>query len=202
MTEGEMTNNNRPAASILRALRCRDGIAATEFALVLPLMALIFFGMLEASDLMTVKRRLANAANSLVDLVAQEPTLEVAQLNDSMIGVTRLLEPTDTSTLKINVVSVIKGPNPNDRPTVHWSRDNRGGEPYAAGDRFDGLEDETTINSNASLLVVEFDYEYESGLSGRVFTMPFDFLQKAKRWPRKSLRVQLCQTPDPATCTS
>lgn len=186
----------------LQAAKCRSGIAATEFALVLPLMALLFFGMLEASDLLTVKRRLANASNSLVDLIAQEPSITAAQLDDSIIGVTRLLEPTNTSTLTIKIVSVIKGPNPGDKPTVHWSRDEDGATPYLAGAVYAGLDDETTLNSNASLLVVEFDYEYDSGISGRVFQTPFDFAQKAARWPRKSSRVQLCATADPATCTS
>lgn len=185
-----------------RAARCRRGVAAVEFAMVLPIMALLFFGMLEASDLLTVKRRLANASNSLVDLIAQEPSITAAQLDDSIIGVTRLLEPTDTSTLTIKIVSVVKGPNPGDKPTVHWSRDEDGQTPYAAGSVYAGLEDETTLNSNASLLVVEFDYEYDSGISGRVFQTPFDFAQKAMRWPRKSTRVQFCATADPATCTS
>lgn len=188
--------------AVRAAARCRNGIAATEFALILPLMALIFFGMLEASDLLTVKRRLANASNSLVDLIAQEPTITAAQIDDSVIGVTRLLEPTDTSTLEINIVSLVKGPNPGDRPRVHWSRDKNGAAPYAVGDVYDKLEDETTLNPSASLLVVEFDYAYDSGLTGQVFSTPFDFSQRAMRWPRKSARVQLCQTADPATCTS
>jgi Flp pilus assembly protein TadG len=180
----------------------RDGVAATEFAMVLPVMALLFFGMLEASDLLTVKRRIANASNSLVDLVAQEPTITVGQLNDAIVGVVRMMEPTDTSAMSVKVLSLIKGPNPNDPVTVHWSKDDQGAEPYAAGDAYTGLEDDTSINANASLLVVEIDYEYDSGYSGRVFTMPFDFEQKAKRWPRKSTRVQLCQTTDLATCTN
>ncbi|MFZ5616771.1 MAG: TadE/TadG family type IV pilus assembly protein [Pseudomonadota bacterium] len=188
--------------SLSEAAACRRGIAAVEFAMVLPIMALLFFGMLEASDLLTVKRRLANASNSLVDLIAQEPSITVAQLDDSVIGVTRLLEPTDTSTLSIRVVSLVRGPNPGDPATVHWSRDENGATPYAAGSVYAGLDDDETINSNASMLVVEFDYDYNSGLSGRVFTTPFNFAQKAKRWPRKSTRVQLCQTSDPATCTS
>lgn len=189
-------------ARMAAAGRCRSGMAATEFALVLPIMALLFFGTLEASDLLTVKRRLANASNSLVDLIAQEPTITISQLNDSMIGVTRLLEPTDTSALTINVISLTKGPNPGDKPLVHWSRDKNGAAPYAVGSIYDKLGDESTLNANASLIVVEFDYQYDSGLTHYVFSTPFDFAERAMRWPRKSARVQLCQSSDPATCTS
>ncbi|MEZ5895231.1 MAG: TadE/TadG family type IV pilus assembly protein [Parvularculaceae bacterium] len=183
-------------------IRAREGVAATEFAMVLPLMALLFFGMLEASDLLTVKRRIANASNSLVDLVAQEPTITVDQLNDAIIGVVRMLEPTDTSTMSVNVLSLVKGPNPGDPVKVHWSRDDQGATPYAAGDVYAGLEDDTALNAAASLLVVEVDYEYDSGYAGRVFTTPYDFKQKAKRWPRKSTRVQLCQTTQMSSCTN
>lgn len=182
--------------------RCSDGLAAVEFALVLPLMLLLFFGALEASDLLTVKRRIANAGNSLADLVSHEPNITVAQLNDSIIGVTRLLEPTDTSTLEIRITSVIKGPVETDPVTVHWSIDEDGDEPYPADSVFAGLTNDETVENVASLIVVELDYVYTSRLTGKVFTIPFEFNQTARRWPRKSTRVQLCQTSDPATCTT
>ena len=182
--------------------RDRSGIAATEFALILPLMALLFFGMLEASDLLTVKRRIENASNSLADLVSQEPTIEIAEVNDSIVGVKRLLEPTDLSTFSVRIVSLVKGPNPGDPVTVHWSLDDQGDEPYAPGSVYTGLGSDASVRSEASLLLVEMNYEYESGLTSQVFSTPFDFAQKAKRWPRKSSRVQLCASSDPASCTS
>ena len=183
-------------------LNDKSGLAAIEFAMVLPLMTLLFFGMLEASDLLTVKRRIANAGNSLADLVSQAPTIKSAEIGDSIAGVKRLLEPTDTSTLSIRIISVIKGPNPEDPVLVHWSRDDRGNTPYPAGSTYVGLDADTTVRAEASLIVVEMDYEYVSALGGRIFSSPFDFSQTAKRWPRKSARVQLCASADPATCTS
>lgn len=184
----------------------RDGLAAVEFALILPMMVLMFFGMLEASDLFTVNRRLANASNSLVDLVAHEPTVTRAQVDDMIVGVTRILEPTDASTVVMRVVSIQKGADASAAPTVHWSRDRNGAEPYAAGSTYTGLEDNTTLNANSSLLVVEIEYTYQSGYAGRVFTIPFEFEHVSKRWPRKSPKVQLCTAhvpPAPATgCTT
>jgi Flp pilus assembly pilin Flp len=190
--------SRRPAT----LLHDKSGVAAIEFAMVLPLMTLLFFGMLEASDLLTVKRRIANAGNSLADLVSQAPTIQAAEIGDSITGVKRLLEPTDTSTLSIRVVSVVKGPNPGDPVLVHWSHDEQGGAPYPAGSTYVGLDADTTVRAEASLVVVEMDYEYVSALGGRIFSSPFDFSQTAKRWPRKSTRVQLCQSSDPASCTS
>jgi len=181
---------------------CRNGMAATEFALVLPVMTLLFFGMLEASELLTVKRRVANAANSLVDLVSQEPAIKIADVNDAIAGSRQLLEPTVLSAFSARIVSLVKGPNPDDPVTVHWSVDSEGGVPYAAGQVYDKLGDNLSVRNEASVILVEMDYEYASGLVGRVFSNPFDFTQAAVRWPRKSSRVQLCQTSDPATCTN
>jgi Flp pilus assembly protein TadG len=181
---------------------CRKAMAAVEFALIAPIMFVLFFGMMEASDLMTVKRRIANSANSLSDLVSHDLTITEAQLSDSIIGVKRLLEPTDTSSLTVRVSSVLRGPNPGDPVTVHWSIDNEGGQPYAPGETYTKLSNDEMVNNVASLIVVEMEYTYISKLGGRVFTTPFEFEQIARRWPRKSPRVQLCETSDPATCTS
>lgn len=183
-------------------VRHKSGLAAVEFALILPIMVLLFFGMLEASDLLTVNRRLSNAANSLVDLATHEPTITHAELDDLMVGTIRILEPTDTSTVEMRVISITKGADVASQPVVHWSRDEQGEAPYAPGATYAGLEDNLTLNADSSLIVVEIEYTYQSGYSGRVFNIPFEFQHSSKRWPRKSIEVQLCATTDPATCTT
>lgn len=190
------------ACRVFRMAADKDGIAAVEFALLLPMMTMMFFGMLEASDLFTVNRRLANATNSLVDLAAQEPTITEAELDDMIIGVTRILEPTDTSAVTMKVVSITKGSDEAAAPVVHWSRDEDGAIPYLVGSTFTKLSDNTTLKANSSLIVVEIGYHYDSGLAGHVISIPFDFAHQSARWPRKSVKVQLCATSDPATCTS
>jgi len=190
------------AARAFGFARDRRGIAAVEFAMLLPIMTLLFFGMLEASDLFTVNRRLSNATNSLVDLVAKEPSITTSELSDLIVGVTRIIEPSDTSTVTMKVISVTRGPSASDPVTVHWSRDEDGAEPYAAGSTYDKLSDDESLKPGQSLLVAEIGYIYDSGLTGRVFQLPFDFKHQSVRWPRKSSRVQLCASSDPATCTS
>ena len=73
------------------SLADRSGLAATEFAVLLPVMILIFFGMLEGSDNLTVSRRLAHTANTVGDLAARERTIPYSQLTDLMAGARRLL---------------------------------------------------------------------------------------------------------------
>jgi len=188
----------RPFLSLLAD---RRGLAATEFAMLLPVMLLLFFGMLEGSDLLIMNRRLAHTANTVADLAARERTVTHAQLNDLLVGARRLLEPTDTSTLTITVVSVVSSGTPA-RPTVHWSRDSNGATPYAAGANYVGLGNQATLNPAMSLIVVEIDYTYDSGLTSKVFRRPYVIAFDSKRIPRKSSRVQLCTNATPAVCTT
>lgn len=196
-------NQDGPAAAARRRfVACAAGVAATEFALVLPMTMLLFFGMLEGSNLLLTSRRLAHASNTLADLVAQQPQITHAELADVMIGVRRELEPSDTSTLTMRVISVIRDPGDPSKAIVHWSRDHDGATPYTAGAEYTALGSVQSVNSIASLIVVEFSYIYDSGLTSKVFDRPYTFDRLTRRWPRVSTRVQLCDNASPANCTT
>ena len=177
----------------LAGLADKSGMAATEFALILPILSMIFFGMLETSDAMMASRRVANAANSLVDLVGQETQITKDEVDDAVLGVKRMLEPTDSSSIAINIVSVIRDPDDPDSVIVHWSRDDRGGTPYRVGEAYTKLKDGANVHSGASLLVVEMKYTYVSGLTNKVIGNSFRFNKTVARWPRQSARVKLCE---------
>ena len=201
-----MRIKNMISVQTKRLIKCASGIAATEFALLLPVMTLLFFGMVEGSDAMTVSRRISNAANSMADLVGREPQVSYAEVDDVMVGVKRLLEPTDTSTLTMRLVSVEVDPDDGDQLIVHWSRDQNGDEPYAPGAVYTNISDIETLKSPMTMVVVEMNYEYVSNLTDVVFDNPIQFDYFAKRWPRKSTRVNLCEEKDNdgvySNCTS
>lgn len=179
----------------------RSGIAATEFALILPILTIIFFGMMETSDAMMANRRLVNAANSLVDLIGQESEISAAQIDDVMIGVTRMLEPTVNSSLNMRVSSVVRDTTKPNQVNVVWSRDNKKGTPYAAGSKYTKLDDGTIVHAGASLVVVEVEYDYSSGLTNEVLGSTFHFKHMVSRWPRQTSQVVMCG-PSPLTaCT-
>lgn len=182
-----------------RAFANRDGMAATEFALILPIMALLFFGMLETSEAMMANRRVTNAVNALVDLVGQEKQVTTSDVTEIFTGVTNMLEPTQASNLTMRLASVSIDPDDSTRVRVEWSRDNQGATPYAANATYTKLEDITILQAGVSLVVAEIDYEYDSGLTNMVIGSPIDFRRTATRWPRRSTRVKLC-TPNYSTC--
>lgn len=182
-------------------LTSQSGLAATEFALILPIIAVIFFGMLETSDAMMANRRLINAANSLVDLIGQESEVSAAQVDDVMTGVTRMLEPTVNSSLVMKVTSVVQNATQPTQIDVVWSRDNTKGTPYAAGSKFTKLDDGTIVHKGASLVVVEVEYNYSSGLTNKVLGSTFHFKHMVSRWPRQTAQVVLCGAAPLTACT-
>lgn len=180
---------------------CR-GMAATEFALLLPVLLVIFFGVVEGSDALTKSRRVTLAANTLADLAAQETDLLESAADSLFVGVEEIVD-VNGAAMDIRLVSVIfddtTGDGTPDSPVVHWSYDNAGGEPYAAGSVFNNLSDPTLLEIDSAIVVAEINYPYTSSLT-RNFIKNVTFDRIAARWPRQSLRVQLCSAP--GTCTS
>ncbi len=195
----------RALRGLVRAAGNREGMAATEFALILPIMTAIFFGMLEVSDAMMANRRVVNATNALADLVTQEKKITTDDVPKIFEGAAQMLEATDASTLSMNLISVKLDDNgtptnkDDDRIVVEWSRDNDGGSPYSIGAEYDKVDDMTVLQSGVSLIVSELSYEYKSGLTSKILGSPIEFERVASRWPRRSTRVKLCTT-DGSTC--
>jgi Flp pilus assembly protein TadG len=61
-------------ATMLRRLRRReDGVSAVEFALILPVMLILFFGCVEVGDALTIDRKVAHVASTLSESPAAMP---------------------------------------------------------------------------------------------------------------------------------
>jgi len=92
------------------------GSAAIEAAIILPLLVLIFLGMVEMSQAFTVKRRVQNVASSTADLVAQSETVTTSDHNDiASIGAQLML----SSGLTLTITSVAE--DAQSKVTVQWS---------------------------------------------------------------------------------
>jgi len=181
-----------------QAWKCKSGIAATEFALLLPIVTMLFFGMLEVSEAMTVNRRVATSVNTLADLTSQLEELSPSEFDSLITGVVEILEPSDLTGLVLSVTSVVGDVDGN--PIVHWSRDRDGNEPYPAGTAFTSLENSGILTVGGSLIVVEMSYPHTPSVSHYVMDAPIVFNRKSVRSPRLTSRVQFC--PTPTTCTT
>ena len=176
----------------------KSGLAATEFAMLLQILGIMFFGLVEASEAMTVNRKVAISANTLADLTAQSDHIKISEIDDLFSGVMTIIEPNDSSGMSLRLVSVVQ--NSDGDPVVHWSRDSLGAQPYAGGAYYTHLEDDEVLPSTGSLIVVEMTYTYTPSLTNHFIDAPIVFDRKSIRSPRLTSRVQLCDDQD--NCTS
>lgn len=116
------TSLPRPAqASYLRFLRDTRGVAAIEFAIVMPLLVLMLLGTVELARAIDADRRFGNATAVTADLVAREQTLTDADLDGMMNSITHLMSPYDGTALSLGITAVRKPINPDEQPKVEWS---------------------------------------------------------------------------------
>jgi Flp pilus assembly protein TadG len=172
---------------------CQDcrGLAALEFALIAPVMVLIFFGVVEGSDALSASRKVSLSANTLADLVAQETRVGTNDLDDLFIGMEDIISSRDIA-VTFTVVSLVYN-TATSKVEVDWSYDSDGTTPYAQGSEYTGLADATLLDSASSLVVGEVEYDYTSNLTKNMIKS-IKMERGATRWPRRSSGVALCGT--------
>jgi Flp pilus assembly pilin Flp len=177
---------------IRRFASATRGLAAVEFALIAPIMIVLFFGVVEGSGVLSASRKTLLAANTLADLVAQETEVTKANLDDLFTGMEKVIDQRDIDAV-FRVVSVYRDPA-DDKVKVHWSYDSTGAKPYAAGSEYSGALDVAIFDDASSLIVAEVGYDYASPISQKVIGATM-IKKAASRWPRRALRVSYCAAP-------
>jgi Flp pilus assembly protein TadG len=172
----------------LRALKSdRRGVSAVEFALIAPVMVLMFAGAAEASLLLSADRKVTQSASTITDLVAQTESLTGAELNDIFAAARTVLEPFPAAPACMRVTSVVM-PTAN-APQVGWSRSNgcttQGGAPGTAVPDAGPL-----LAVGGSVIMGEISYSYSSPISmlfGGTITINERFFAR----PRRSTMVTM-----------
>lgn len=103
-------------------------VAATEFALILPVMLILYLGGIEASQMISVDRKTAFATRTVADLVSRLSNCKNATVPSEMSGVFKatdaVVSPFNPTQLKV-VVSCL-AVDKNGVATVMWSSTQRG----------------------------------------------------------------------------
>ena len=80
----------------MRIVRDRRGVSAVEFALILPTMIVLYLGIAETGNAITVYRRMSAIASTAADLTAQTKTVSTADLDDIVSASSAILSPYPT----------------------------------------------------------------------------------------------------------
>ena len=160
------------------------GAAAVEFALLLPLMALIYFGVVEVTQGAMTQQRVAHTASAIGDLVAQSSTITSAEVSDIFNVGDAIMSPYPSSGLEMRVSSLTADSNGN--VTVAWSQAS-GMSALSKGATMSSLPT-NVINANESVIMGETKYTYKS-VFGQVLPQPIVFTETYYLHPRLSTQV-------------
>ena len=166
--------------------RDKRGVSAIEFALLAPVLLLMYVGTVEIGNLLTIQRRVETVASTAADLTAQVKHVSNADLADIVAASTSILTPYNTMPLKVVLSSVVADQNNNCK--VAWSYSS-GGSGRAVGSSYD-LPTGTT-EAYSSVIVAEVTYAFTPLLDlNKVFSPgAFNLQRTFYARPRRSLTV-------------
>jgi Flp pilus assembly protein TadG len=87
------------------------GLAAVEFAMIVPLMLVLFFGTVEFSSGVAVDRKVTLMARTLSDLTSQNVSVTTTQLNNIFNASTGIMTPYPSSPVNARIVELYIDPN-------------------------------------------------------------------------------------------
>ncbi|VAW13271.1 hypothetical protein MNBD_ALPHA09-853 [hydrothermal vent metagenome] len=167
-----------------RFRRDRRGVAAVEFALILPAMIALYLGLVDVTQILSASRKASGVASAVGDLVAQSIQIDDAGMDNVFVAAASMLSPFDPSTLTVVITSIDADGDGN--TTVGWS-DALNAAPRGVGSSV--ALPEGLIEPNSSLIMSEVTYSYESAVSHLVSGGSVDTEDTFYLRPRRSLFV-------------
>jgi len=135
----------------------RRGVAALEFAIILPGLLLIYLGGFEASKALEASRKVDSTAETVGNLVARNRTMTKIGLENIFAISAAVMVPFSTDGLNITVTTV--SVDETGKGVVDWSQANTGAA-LNKGDRYD-VPPELVFDAETYLVVVGVSYPYK-----------------------------------------
>jgi Flp pilus assembly protein TadG len=196
----------RFAARAANLARQDSGLAAVEFALILPILVVLWFGGVELTQGLSVDRRLNNLASAVGDLVARSKIVTTADVDlifDIAPGAMFPFCKTEADCTADGLGMRITAVNMDDSgdATVAWSR-GQGATAYASGADMNLVVPATLRVPDTTIIMSEVYYTYSPTI-GYVVSGDVDLDDRMFFIPRLSDKVQLCTSnPPPVGCVS
>lgn len=193
-------------AGAVRLKRSERGIAATEFAIILPVMLIMYLGMEEVVHGVILDRKLSLLARSLGDLTARIETVDTAGIEDIFGAATTVLTPYEALPAKMTVSSVVVDQNA--KATYCWSKrldwtGGTGGTAKVVAGHASGAPADLPAAMKVpgrSLILTEVEYRYTPTV-GYVVEQALTLKEKSYVRPRLAAQVGFKEgTSTPKTC--
>lgn len=182
---------------VARFHKAREGVAAVEFALILPIMVTLFVGAVELSQAVTVDRRVTQVANTTGDLIARaEKGIPTSEINDIMLVGKYLMKPYKQENINITITAVMSSSSDATQGNVSWKCTyagtdaaancvcyNPGTQPYTIKPGLTGTSD-TVIVSEAKYNYVPYVFAEKFMYASRGGGSPFAINEEVYLKPR------------------
>lgn len=167
----------RSTGMFARFRRSVAGVSAIEFALIAPIMILLYLGGFELTEGVTISRKVTHVTSVLGDLVAQAEEVTTDEMIDVFAAAEAVMNPypTGAMTLRISAIAI----DEDGEASVEWS----------CAQNTDLLTDgdviiPTDINeASTELIIAEVHYPYEPPF-GKVITGDVDLTDTFYLRPR------------------
>ena len=166
--------------------RAKDGLAAVEFALIAPVMIVMFFGVIELSSAVDCNSRVGRVTSTVGDLVAQATTVSTADTTNAFNAANAVLYPYAAANARIVVSSLVD--DGHGATKVAWS-DAQNTTPRTVASTVTVPTGLVTSGSGGSVIFTEISYTFTPAvpyLLGASLTLTDTFYSK----PRRSLTVK------------
>ena len=135
----------------------RSGVGAVEFALIAPVLIVLYMGSLEISVAMSVNKKLVRASSTVADLVTQDDSVDKAFLA-SMVNVAQsVMTPYRSDGMKIKITGIAIDATGVGKATWSWQQDNT--RPYTVGSTQTLPKELAIPNTFLVRSEVEFDHK-------------------------------------------
>ena len=183
-----MTSQPAMTTALTRLRDWRDdrrGVAAVEFAIVLPFMLALYIGGVELGDGMAIQLKVTDTAHIVADLTSQQTTSVTSATMSGILGASSAtIAPFQASNLVVTVSEV--STNASGVATVTWSQ-SLNGTKRPAGQTMT-LPSSLAGQPNISLILGEVSYAYTPNL-GYTITGTVQIADSYYLFPRNSLAI-------------
>jgi Flp pilus assembly protein TadG len=175
------------------------GMAAIEMAFVMPFMLLLYFGLVDATALISFNRKITSAAGTTADLVAQEKTDVLrTKILDEFNATAMIMAPTDIAGVKVEVFN-FRNTGTAAAPNIvkQWQIDNGNGPSCGTAPATTGMADLMTAGNDVVVARACMTYTpYVATFMGTTIlgATTFTLNQSVSVRPRSSLQLACWQT--------
>lgn len=135
---------------IARFARDRRGVSAVEFALIAPLLILLFVGSFEITRAVNMNRQVSLLARTVSDFISQQEAVTVSDIQAIFKASSAVMYPypVDDNSLKIHVESIEVGTDRDATAKIKWSYEPRNATERAS--TYEGAPGQSVIKATVS----------------------------------------------------